>query len=204
MRVRDRPARNGSCRMIAVELDAQALGGELARRVAREAQRFGDRRAEERIAKRVEDQRKRALGYLVLLVADAELRDQAANRIEDRIERVAVAGEDHPGGECARTFPVEHVEAAVDDVPRIALARPRPLDRLGDAGRDRFGDGARKLSLKPCRRAEMVKQVGVGASDFGGDGLQRHCLWTVGEQQPARGLNRGGAALSRAQSFATY
>ena len=51
----------------------------------RKAERVGDRRAEQRIAERVQDQREGGLGDLMLLVADAQLRDEAADRIEDRV-----------------------------------------------------------------------------------------------------------------------
>ena len=43
-------------RVIAFEPLAETLGGKLAGGVARERQRLGDRRSEERIAERVQDQ----------------------------------------------------------------------------------------------------------------------------------------------------
>ena len=166
----------------------QPLGGELARGVAGKAERIGDRRAEQRIAERVQDQREGAFGDMMLLVADGQLGDEAADRIEDRVQRVAVAGEDHPRGERAGAFLAERVEGLVDDVARVGLPGAGALDRLGDAGGDRIGDRARKLALKPGGRAEMMEQIGVGPADLRRDRLQGHGRRALGEQQLARGL----------------
>ena len=116
----------------------------------------------------------------MILMADAELGDETADRIEDRVQRVAVAGEDHPGGERSGAFLAERVEGPVDDIARVGLAGPRALDRFGDAGRDRIGDRAGKLALKPGGRAEMMEQIGVGPADLRRDGLQRHRRRAVG------------------------
>ena len=67
-----------------------------------------------------------------------------------------------------------------------------------------FGDRLGKGTLKPRRGSEMVKQIGVSAPDFCGDRLECHRLRAVRQQEPARGLKRGGAALFRAQAFAAY
>ena len=189
-------------RMVALEALAEALGGKLAGGVAREPERFGDRPAEERIAERAEDEGERILGDAMLIVADAEVADEAADRIEDRIERVTVAGEDHPGGKSPRAFAVEHVEGAVDDLARVDFAGTRPLDRLGDGRSDRIGDGSGKLALETGRRPEMVEEVGMGSADLGRDRFQSDGLGAVGQQQAARGFDRGGPAFFRAQSFA--
>ena len=77
----------------------------------------------------------RAFGDVALLVADAELGDERPDRIEDRVERVAVAGEDHPGGERAGAFAVERVEGAVDDVAGVGFAGARAFDGFGDGRR---------------------------------------------------------------------
>ena len=50
----------------------------------------------------------------------------------------------------------------------------------------------------------MVEQIGVGPADLRRDRLQGHRLRSVGEQQLARGLERGGAAFFGAQAFAAY
>ena len=121
--------------------------------------------------------------------------------IEDRVERVAVAGDDHPRGERARALAVEGVEGAVDDVAGIGLARAGPLDRVGDGRGDRSGDRSRKLALKPGRRAEMVEQVGVGSADLGGDGLECHRLGTVGKEQAPSGLDRRRSAFFGVSRF---
>jgi hypothetical protein len=179
----------------------EVVSGDFACLVAREAEGGGHRRAEQRIAERVEDQRERVLGHVMLLVADGELGNQPADRIEDRVERVAIAGQDHPCGQRAGAFPVEHVEGAVDDLARVGLPCAGLLDRLGDARGDGLGDRPRKLALKPGGGAEMVQQIGMGAADLGGDGLQRDRLRPGRKQEPPSGRDCGRAALFGAQSL---
>ena len=48
----------------------------------------------------------------------------------------------------------------------------------------------------------MVEQIGVGLADLGGHRLQRHRLRPVLDQQPARRLERGGAAFLGGEAFA--
>jgi hypothetical protein len=50
----------------------------------------------------------------------------------------------------------------------------------------------------------MMEKVRVRAADFRGNGFQRHRLRAMGEEKPARGFDRGRAALFRAQSSASY
>jgi hypothetical protein len=45
-----------------------------------------------------------------VVMALAELIDQDVDRFQDGIERVAVARQDHPGGQCAGAARAEHVE----------------------------------------------------------------------------------------------
>ena len=144
---------------------AQTLGSEFSGGITGQAEGFGDRRAEKRVAKRVQDQRQRAFGDVVIFVPDGQLRDQVADRIEDWIKSVAIAREDHPGRKRARALPAECVEALIDDYASIGFASPRPLDRLGDAGRHRIGDRLRQLALEAGGRAEMMEEVGVRAPD---------------------------------------
>ena len=120
------------------------------------------------------------LGHVVLLVADAQLGDQAVERIEDRVQGVAVAGEDHPRGERSGAFPAERVEGLVDDVAGVGLAGPRELHRFGDARRHRFGDRPGQLGLQPGGRAEMVEEIGVRAADLRRHGLERYRLRALG------------------------
>src|SRR3954447_24122426 len=96
--------------MVQLEPLAQPIGGEIAGGVAGETQRLGDGCAKQRIAERIQDKRERALGNMMLLMTDSELRYQRAEGVEDRIERVPIAGEDHPGGERAGAFLAERVE----------------------------------------------------------------------------------------------
>ena len=145
-----------------------------------------------------------ATPVLMRLVADGELRNETADRVEDRVERVAVAGEDHPRGERAGSLAAEDVEGLVDDVARIGFAGAGALDRCGDTGGDRFGDRTRKLALQSGGGAEVVEEIGMGAADLGGDGLERDRLRAVAEEQAARGLERGGPARFRAEASAVY
>ena len=48
----------------------------------------------------------------------------------------------------------------------------------------------------------MMEEVGMRAADFRRYRFQRDRLRAVGEEQPARRLDRGGAAFFGAQSFA--
>jgi len=120
------------------------------------------------------------------------------DHLEDGVERVLVAREDHPAGERARARLVERVEGEVDDLARLVLGRPalvgaRFLDQADDARADGFGEAAGQRALEPGGRAEMVQQIGVGAADPGGDGLQRHCLRPGLDQDRASRLQRGVA-----------
>lgn len=138
---------------------------------------------------------------MMVLVTDGQLGDEVAKGIEDRVERIAVAGEDHPRSERTRSFPAEHVERLVDNVPGIGLTRSRPFDGIGDARGHRIRDRARERSLEASSRPKMVKQIGVGSSNLGGDGLQRHRLRAVGDEQAPRRVDRGRPALLGAQSL---
>ena len=69
-------------------------------------------------------------------MAGAQMIDQRVDRIEHRVERVAIAGQDHPGGERAGPLAAEGVEDAVDDLDRVGLVRAGPCHRLLDPGHD--------------------------------------------------------------------
>lgn len=142
-----------------VEPSPQAIGGKRSNRIRREAERAGDRLPKQGIANRAEDEAERRLGNVMILVPDGELGNQIADRFEDRIERVAIAGEDHPRGQGPRAVLAEGVEHAVDDRPRIAIAGARALDFLGDRAGHRIGDRSRQRALKPGGRAEMVSRL---------------------------------------------
>ena len=137
-------------------------------------------------------------------MAVAELVDEPVDGVEDRVERVAIAAEDHPGGERSGPFAVEGVEGAVDDLARIGLALALALDDPGDLGRDPLADQPRELALEPGGRAEMVEEVAVGLADPGADRLQSHRLRPRFDQQSPRGLQRGGTALLRREAFTPY
>ena len=140
----------------------------------------------------------------MLLMADGKLGDEPADRIEDRVERVAIAGEDHPRGERTRPFLAERVEALVDDHPRVGFAGAGAFDSLGDAAVDRVRDRFGKFALEPGRRAEVMEKVGVGATDFRRHGLERDALRALVEQQFARRGKGGGAAFFRGEARSSY
>ena len=119
--------------LFGLETMAKALGSRLACGIARQAQRLRYGWPEQGIAERIQDQRQCAFRDMMGVVTDGELRNQAADRIQDRVEGVAVAGEDHPGGERPSPFAAERIEALVDDDPGIRFAGARPFDRFGDA-----------------------------------------------------------------------
>jgi hypothetical protein len=190
--------------MLRFEAVAKALGGELARRIAGKTERKRDFRAEERIAERIQHKREGAFGDVALVMANRKLRDEAVNRIEDRVQRVAVAAEDHPGGQRSGTLAPERVEALIDNHPRVGLTGACAFDCIGDALRDRIGDRAGELALEAGRLAEMVKQIGVSPADLGGDRLQGHGLRPLFNQQPARRGERRGAALFGTEAGSSY
>lgn len=187
--------------MLLLEAAPKALGRELARGVPGQPECFGDGLAEQRISEGVENERERALGDMMIFVADGQLRDEAANRAEDRIERIAVSGQDHPCGQGPSALTIEDVEGPIDEIARIRLAGACALDRFRDAGGHRIDDRSRQFSLQASGGAEMVQQVRVRAPDLCRHGLESHRLWPVRKQQSARGFDRGGATLFGAQSF---
>ena len=85
----------------------------------------------------------------------------------------------------------------------VSPARARSTGRAMLAVTE-FGDRARKLALKSGGRAEMMEQIGVGPADLRGDRLQASPPRAIGEQQLARGLERGGPAFFRAQAGPSY
>lgn len=173
----------------------KALCRKFARRVARQAERFRDWRSQQRVPERTEHERQRALCDLVSLVTDGELGNEAPDRVEDRVERVPVAGEDHPRCKRAGALLAESIEALIDDDARVGLAGPRSLDGIGDAAVHGICDGLRELALQPGRRAEMMEQIRMRAADLRCDRLERYRLRTLFDQQLARGSERDRAAF---------
>jgi len=171
--------------MLGFEAVAEALGSKVACRIARQVEGIGDRGPEERIAERVEHQRKRALCDVMFLMPDGELGNERTDRIEDRVQRIAIAGDDHPGRERSRAFLAERIETLVYDYPGVGLAGACPLNGIGDAGSDRIRDRAREFALQASRRSKMVEKVGMRSANLRGDRLQRHGLGSLLEQEPA-------------------
>ena len=156
----------GAVRMaVMIEPGAQAIRGELARRVLWESERLGERSAQQRIAKRTQHERQGCFRHLVLFVTDSELGNEAADGIEDGIERIAIAGEDHPGGKRPGALAAEGVEGLVDDVARVRFAGASALHGVGNAGNHGLRDRPRKFGLEAGRGSEMMEEVGVRPAD---------------------------------------
>ena len=141
---------------------------------------------------------------MALVAAHAELGDQSANGLEDRIEGFSVAREDHPGSKRARALSIEGVERAVDKLAGVGLAAPGALDGLGNMSSHALGNVLSKCSLKPGRRAEMMDEVGVGAADSSRYSLQGNGLRPFFQKQPASSTHGGGSAFLRAKAFRPY
>lgn len=139
----------------------------------------------------------------MFFVSNTELRYQIANAVEDGIERIAVAGEDHPSGQCSSTLTAEDVECPVDDVAGVRFAGASAFDCSSDARSDRIYDRPRELTLESGGGAEMMEQVGMSSAYPRCDSFQSHRLGPVGEEQASGRFDRGRAALFRAQSFAS-
>ena len=107
---------------------------QLASGIAAEAERLSHGSAEQGIPEGGEDQPQCGLADRAILMAGGELVDQTVDRVEHRVERVAIAREDHPGGERPGAFLVEGVEGPVDHLARIGLAMPRALHGLDRGG----------------------------------------------------------------------
>ena len=187
-----------------VELEAEAVRGDLPGGVAIHRQCICDRSAKQGIAERCEHQPESGLADVMLLVADAELGDERPDRFQDRVQRIPVAGQDHPGGKRPRTFPIEGIEGQVDDLPRVRLVSAGSADGLGDIPGNPVGNQPCKLGLKACRRPEMVEKVRVGPTDFRCHRFQCDGLWTLFEQYQPRGLECGGPALFGVEALSTY
>ena len=190
--------------MLSFEAVPQSLCSEFARSIAGKSQGLDYGQAKERIPERVEDQGERALRDVMRIMAKGQLGDERPDRIEDRVQGIAIAAENHPCGKRPGSFLPEGVETLVNDDPRIRFTGAGAIDGLGDTAVDRVGDGLCKFALEARRRAEMVKQVGVGAMDLRGHGLEGDRLWSLVEQQLARRRERGGAAFLGRQASSPY
>ena len=71
--------------MLDLQAMPQTLGGKVPRGVTRKTQCFRDWWAEQRVAKRVEHQGQGAFSDMMRIVTRGQLRDEAANGIEDRV-----------------------------------------------------------------------------------------------------------------------
>ena len=190
--------------MMHLETGAKSVGRKHPGRVPGEAESLGDRFSKKRIAERSEHEEQGGFGHMMFLVAGAQLGNERAEGIEDRIQRLAVPRKDHPGGERSRAFPPEGVECHVDDVARIGFPGTGPFDGLCYAAGDSFRDRPREFGLKSRCRAEMVEQIGVSPANLRGDGFQRDCLWAVRHEEGPRRLKGGGPALFGVETFAPY
>ena len=163
-------------RLLRFEPVAQPLSGEFACGIARETERFNDGQPEKRIPKSIEDEGEGTLGHVMGIMSEGELGDERADGVEDGVQCVPVAAEDHPRRERSCAFLAERIETLIDDHARVGFAGAGALDCLGDAAVDRVRDRLGKLALEARCRAEMVEEIGVCASDRRGHGLERDGL----------------------------
>ncbi len=186
------------------DLGAEALSGDCPGRIARQAERLGELGAEQGIAQGGEDKPQRALRDMMFLMADGQLLDQRPDRIEDRVQGIAIARQDHPGGEGSRAALAERIEGLVDDLPRVCLPVARALDGIRDLGRHLRTDVAGQSRLQARGRAKVMQEVGVGPADPPRHRLQGDRLWPRFKQQVARCFQRRGPALIRREAFTKF
>ena len=186
------------------EAGAKSVGGKGSRGVSRQSQSFRDGLAKQGIAKCAEHKEQGRLADVMFFMADAQLGNQRAKRIQDRVERVAIPRKDHPRRKRPGAFAPESVERHVDDLAGIRFTDPGAFNSRGDSLRNLLGDRARKLRLKPGCRAKVMEQIGVGPPDLGRDGFESHCLRPIGEEQAPRGFKRDGPAFLRGQTLSSY
>ena len=177
----------------------QLSSRQIARRRAGEAEGGGHGGAEEGVAERGQDEAQRDLVQRAVAVAFAELVDEVVDGGHHGLQRLRVAGEDHPGGERAAALFAKGVERPVDDLARVRLAAAGAGDGLRDAVGDAACDIGGERGLQARGRAEMMEEVGVALADLRGHRLERHGLGAVGNEQRARSVQRGGAAAFRGQ-----
>jgi hypothetical protein len=187
-----------------LEAVAETLCSKVAGGIARQAERLGYRWSKKRIAEGIQNQGQRAFRHMMGLMANGELRDEAADGTENGVERITVAGQDHPCGERARAFLAECIETLIDDHPRVGLSGASPFDGIGNASVDRIGDRFCKLALKPGGGAKVVEQVRMSPSDLAGDRLQRHRLRALLDEKLARRTEGCGATFFRGEAGSSY
>ena len=140
----------------------------------------------------------------MVFVADAEFRHEVADGPQDPSQRIPVAGEDHPGCKLAGAAFTEGVEGHVGDFAGVRLTSPRLFNSGRNLAVDAVGHEARQFRLEPCRRAEMMKEIGVSLAHLSRDGLEGHCLRATFNEDAARCFKRVGAAFFRAKAFTSY
>ena len=163
--------------MRALRAGAQAVGRELARGIAWQAERLGDRSPSRQSPSAARTRPSVTLSRDArALVRRRNLVDQRADRVEDRVERVAIAGEDHP----AASAPAPSLPKASKVGSTMSRASPRrgarrPIAAV-IASPTLSAISSASARLEPGGRAEMMEQVGVGAADPRRDRLERHRL----------------------------
>ena len=96
-----------------------------------QAKRLGQRRAEQRITKRHQDERERVvMQQAIFMPINRKIIDKIVDRLNNRIERILIARKDHPARKCARALPIKRIEGEINNVARAAFAAPR-LDHCG-------------------------------------------------------------------------
>lgn len=98
-----------------------------------EPQRTGQALTDQGIAQRHQNQRQRVfMHFAVFMPAFADIVDQPVNRLNDRVQRIFIAGEHHPGPECRSPLFVKRVKGEIDDVSDGPFSTAGFHDRLRD------------------------------------------------------------------------
>ncbi|PAV67078.1 hypothetical protein WR25_25851 [Diploscapter pachys] len=177
---------------------------QIARLAARQVERARHRRAEQRVAQRHQHQVQRLFldRPLGRLHAIGKFVDQIVDGGQDRIERIAIARQDHPARQRTRAAAVEGIEDEVDDTPRIGLPAAVAQHGIANHPRDLRRHPRDQRLLQPLRGPEVMQQVGMRAADPRADRLQRHRLRAAFDQQLLGGDQRGFPAFGGGQAAA--
>ena len=87
---------------------------------------------------------------------------------------------------------------------QVLQASAQNLDGIGDAVGHIVGDRPRKLRLEPGGGAEMMEQVSVCPANLRADGLERHGLGPLAQQETSCRIQSGGPAFLGAETLSVY
>jgi hypothetical protein len=120
------------------------------------------RRSNARVAERGQHELQRLLMDRLppRFIPFGQIVDQLVDRLQDWVQRILVAGQDHPARHRPRAAR-ERIERHVDYFARILVAGTRAFRRFADLRGDRAREMRDQRFLQVGGRAEMVQQVGM-------------------------------------------